>query len=134
MTERELPWRLDLYERADGTKPVEEFVRALQRSRPAEHRKVLSKFKLFEVHGLQAAMDIKLVAPLRGYSGIYEVRIKGTGFRFYSFTWRDKAGARRCLLAASAEEKSGKEADDKIIQAAAAAREDWYRRFGNGGE
>jgi len=134
MTEPERPWELDFYTGADGQKPVKSFLSALEKSRPQEFRKILSKFKLFEKMGLRAAMEVKLVAPLRGYNGLYELRVKGTGFRFYGFTWEPPDGAPRLLLLASAEEKDDTEADDAVIRRAAEARTDWYRRHSPGRE
>lgn len=133
MTRSEPPWKLEFYTRA-GRKPVEEFLDRLKRSRPQDHKKILSKFAYFEGMGLRAAMDLKVVAPLHGYSDLYELRLKGTGFRFYGFTWQEPGGECRYLLVASAEEKAGRKADDTVIRKAADARTEWYSRRNRGSE
>lgn len=130
MTGRELPWKVAYYSRADGTKPVEKFLRKLERSRPKDHRQVISKIRLFTRYGLEGASDVGLVKRLRGPRGIFELRVKG--FRLYSFTWRDHEDEVQYLMAASAEEKSGRAADRGVIEEAVAARRDWYERHGGG--
>jgi hypothetical protein len=124
-------WQLGYYYHENGRCPVGDFIAALKRSRPHEYGNALSKFGLFDAHGLQAALELRLVASLKGQGDIYELRVKGTGLRFYGFIWSPPSRETAYLMLASAEQKD-RHPDAAIVRAAVEARDDWRKRFGTG--
>lgn len=64
--------RIIYYERANGQKPVSDWLDGLKASDPSAYRNILAKLDKLEIEGFKL-LNTDMLKPIRGYSNMYEV-------------------------------------------------------------